>query len=203
MILGDKVKNILIATQNEGKMVEFNAAFNPLGYNCISLNDIGFDSEVIEDGKTFFENAYKKAKEIGELFNMITLADDSGLIVEALPYELGVKSKRFSKSGTHRDNNILLLAKLKNTYNRTAYFVSQLVLYYPGGKFYTYQGRVYGEIAYDLKGDFGFGYDPLFIVDGLNKRMAELTEEEKNKISHRGNALKKLIRDIENEVIII
>ena len=197
------MKNILIATQNEGKMVEFNAAFNPLGYNCISLNDVGFDSEIIEDGQTFFENAYKKAKEISEKYNMITLADDSGIIVEALPNELGVNSKRFSKTGKHKDNNILLLEKLKNQTNREAYFISQLVLYYPGGKFYTYQGRVYGEIANNLKGDFGFGYDPLFIVDGLNKRMAELTKEEKNKISHRGNALNKMIRDIRNEVIVI
>lgn len=197
------MKNILIATQNEGKMIEFNSAFNPLGYNCISLNDIGFTSEITEDGETFFENAYMKAKLIAEKFNMVTLADDSGLIVEALPDELGVKSKRFSKSGNHKDNNILLLKKLENITDRSAYFVSQLVLYYPGGKFYTYQGRVYGEIARDFKGENGFGYDPLFIVDGLDKRMAELTKEEKNKVSHRGNALEKMIRDIKNETIVI
>ncbi|MCK5731607.1 MAG: RdgB/HAM1 family non-canonical purine NTP pyrophosphatase [Tenericutes bacterium] len=197
------MKRILIATQNEGKMDEFNAAFKPLGYRCISLNDVDFKGEIIEDGLTFFDNAYIKAKFIADKYDLVTLADDSGLIVDALPNELGVKSKRFSKEATHEANNLLLLDKMKNQTDRTAYFISQLVLYYPGGKFYTYQGRVYGEIADDLRGNFGFGYDPLFIVDGIYKRMANLTKEEKNKVSHRGNALKKLIEDIKNEVIVI
>lgn len=203
IIIGDLMKSILIATKNEGKMVEFNAAFNPLGYNCISLNDVDFNEEIVEDGLTFFENAYKKAQIIAEKYNIVTLADDSGLVVEALPNELGVNSKRFSPTATHKDNNTLLLKKLEDEEYRDAYFVSQLVLYYPGGKFYTYQGRVYGTIATDLKGEFGFGYDPLFIVDGLDKRMAELTKEEKNEISHRGKALKRLIEDIEDEIIVI
>ncbi|MCK4551771.1 MAG: RdgB/HAM1 family non-canonical purine NTP pyrophosphatase [Tenericutes bacterium] len=197
------MKRILIATQNEGKMDEFNAAFNPLGYSCISLNDVGFKEEIIENGLTFFDNAYIKAKYISDKYNLVTLADDSGLIVEALPNELGVKSKRFSKEATHEANNLLLLEKMKNIVDRTAYFISQLVLYYPGGKFYTYQGRVYGEIGFDLRGNFGFGYDPLFIVDVIYKRMAELTKTEKNQVSHRGNALNKLIEDIKNEVIVI
>ncbi len=197
------MKKILIATQNNSKMVEFQSALEPLGYQCISLNDVSFQGEIIEDGLTFFDNAYIKAKKIGELYQTITLADDSGLIVEALPDELGVSSKRFSKEGTQDANNRLLLQKMKEEPNRTAYFITQLVLYYPGGKFYTYQGRVYGQIATDLRGHFGFGYDPLFIVDGLERRMAELTMEEKNNVSHRANALKRLLEDINNGTIVI
>ena len=197
------MKEILIATQNEQKMLEFTQALESLGYKCISLNEIGFTDEIIEDGKTFFENAFKKAKTISLKYNMIALADDSGLIVNALPNDLGVRSKRFSKSGLDKDNNALLVKKLKNETDRSAYFVSQLVLYYPGGKFYTYQGRVYGEIAKELKGINGFGYDPLFQIEDLNKRMAELTREEKNHVSHRGNAIKKFVKDLKNEVITI
>jgi XTP/dITP diphosphohydrolase len=197
------MKDILIATQNSHKMLEFIQALEPLGFNCISLNDVDFKDDIIEDGKTFFENAFKKAKTISLLFDKIVLADDSGLVVNVLPGELGVKSKRFSKSEKDIDNNKLLLKKLKGVTDRSAYFVSQLVLYYPGGKFYTYQGRVNGTIAKRQKGIFGFGYDPLFEVEDLNVRMAELTREEKNRVSHRGNAIKKLVKDIKNEVITI
>jgi len=197
------MKEILVATQNEGKMKEVRASLNPLGYSCISLNDISFVGKIEEDGKSFFDNAYKKAKVISEKYHKIVLADDSGLVVSALPDELGVKSKRFSKSGEDIDNNKLLLKKLVNETDRTAYFISQLVIYFPTGKFYTYQGRVYGAIAKDSKGTNGFGYDPLFIVDELNVRMAELSKEEKNKISHRGMALEKLVKDIIDEIITV
>lgn len=197
------MKTILIATQNEDKMNEFRSAFNPLGYHCISLHDVSFEGTIVEDGLTFFDNAYKKAKIISEQYDMIALADDSGLIVNALPDELGVNSKRFSIEATYEANNRLLLEKLEEEADRSAYFVTQLVLYYPGGKFYTYQGRVYGSIAMDLKGPFGFGYDPLFIIDELDKRMAELTKEEKNEISHRGRALQKLVEDINHGIVVI
>lgn len=195
------MKEILIATQNEDKMKEFNQALNGLGYRCISLNDIGFKEEIVEDGSTFFDNAYIKAKTISNKYNKIVLADDSGLVVSALPNELGVNSKRFSSTGNSHDNNCLLLEKLKDKTDRSAYFVSQLVLYFPNGKFYTYQGRVYGQIEKDLLGSNGFGYDPLFMVDELHLRMSELTREQKNQISHRGKAIKKLVEDITNETI--
>ena len=197
------MKQILIATNNLHKLEEFQAALEPFGYDCISLRDIGYMEDILEDGETFFDNAYIKAKTIADKYNIVTLADDSGLVVEALPNELGVRSKRFSESGKDIDNNMLLLEKLKDEENRTAYFVSQLVLYYPNGLFYTYQGRVYGHIAFDFKGNNGFGYDPLFHVDELNLRMAELTRDQKNQISHRGRAIKKLVEDIKNEVISI
>jgi len=198
-----RMKTILIATQNEDKMKEFRSAFQPLGYQCISLHDVSFHEDIIEDGLTFFDNAYKKAKTISMKYDMIALADDSGLIVTALPDELGVNSKRFSREATYEANNQLLLQKLADEADRSAYFITQLVLYYPNGKFYTYQGRVYGSIALDCKGLYGFGYDPLFVIDGLDKRMAELTKEEKNEISHRGRALNKLVEDIKHGIITI
>ena len=197
------MKEILIATQNKGKLKEYNAALNPLGYNCISLNDVNFNGEIEENGLTFFDNAYIKAKTISDLFNKITIGDDSGLIVKALPFELGVKSKRFSKEATDKANNKLLLEKLDKISNREAYFETALVIYFPNGEYKKYQGTVNGRIARDYLGHFGFGYDPLFIVDELNIRMAELQKEEKNRISHRGKAIKKLIEDIKNENIII
>jgi XTP/dITP diphosphohydrolase len=197
------MKEILIATQNINKMFEFIQALEPFGVKCLSLADVGFTDEIIEDGKTFFENAFKKAQTISLKYNMITLADDSGLVVEALPGLLGVNSKRFSKAATDSENNKLLLKKMKDITDRSAYFVSQLVLYYPSGKFYTFQGRVYGKIAKQRKGEFGFGYDPLFEIEDLNVRMAELSREEKNQVSHRGQAIKKLIKDIKDEVIVI
>ncbi len=197
------MKEILIATQNPHKILEFKQALEPFGLECISLEDIGFTDEIVEDGENFFDNAYFKAKTIADKYKKIVLADDSGLVVNALPDELGVRSKRFSKSETDSDNNTLLLKKLKDTTDRSAYFVAQLVIYYPGGKFYTYQGRVYGTIATEIKGVNGFGYDPLFEIEDLDRRMADLTREEKNMVSHRGKAIKKLVKDLKNEVITI
>ncbi len=162
----------------------------------LSLNDIGHKDDIEEDGETFLENALKKAKTIADLYECETIADDSGLIVNALPGELGVRSKRFSPLATYHDNNKLLLEKLEHQSDRTAYFISVLVHYFPSGEYRSYEGRVDGRIADDLRGKNGFGYDPLFHVDELDKRMAELSREEKNMISHRGRAIKKLVEDL-------
>jgi len=193
--------DIIIATNNQDKMCEISTILKPYGFNCLSLKDVGFFEDIEEDGESFFDNAYKKAKIVSQRFGKPALGDESGLEVEALPGELGVRSKRFYVDNTYKENNLLLLEKLKNVHNRKAHFISQIVLYFPGGKFYTYKGKVDGEIALDFRGDFGFGYDPLFIIDGMNKRMAELTRDEKNAVSHRGRALVKLIEDIKNENI--
>lgn len=198
------MKKIVLASNNAHKMLEINQALKQFDIEVISLDEVGFNQEIIEDGTTFFENALIKAKTVGDFSGLVTLADDSGLVVHALPGELGIHSKRFSPSGNDFLNNKLLLERMKNKTNRDAYFVSQLVLYFPKTKkFIPYQGRVYGTIAKDMQGISGFGYDPLFIVDNLNKRMGEMTRSEKNEISHRGLAIKKLVEDIDNEVISI
>lgn len=198
------MKIIILATKNQGKIKELKNALIPLGFTCVSLQDVQYNGEIVEKGKTFLKNAKIKAKIIGDTYQQITIADDSGLLVDALPRELGVKSKRFSFNQTSDSNNRLLLDKLKNKKKRTAHFVCSLVLYNPSKGYFNFEGRVDGVITEDLKGDNGFGYDPLFYIPSLGKRMAELTEEEKNEVSHRGQAIKKLVKAIEddNEIIV-
>ncbi len=193
--------DVIIATNNKDKLCEISGLLKPYGINCLSLGDIGFADEIEEDGDTFFDNAYKKASFISKKYNLPALGDDSGLVVDSLPNELGVRSKRFSPSAIDKENNDLLLIKLEHEINRQAHFISQIVLYFPGGRFFAYQGRIDGEIARDFRGNNGFGYDPLFIINENGKRMAELTRDEKNMISHRGRALAKLIEDIDNEIV--
>ncbi len=197
------MKIIILATKNKGKIKEYNAALNPLGFTCVSLLDLKYEKEIIENGKTFIENAKIKAKAIGEEFNALTIADDSGLVVDALPGELGINSKRFSEEQTAEANNKLLLKKMKNQKNRNAHFVCALVLYNPKKGYFTFEGRVDGIIKENLKGNKGFGYDPLFFLPSKGLRMAELSEAEKNEISHRGVALKKLVLAIEENHEII
>lgn len=194
------MKQLIAATRNKGKLSEIKALLEPLGIDVLSLDDIGFFDDIVEDGETFLDNAKKKAFVIAMRYHLPTLGDDSGLIVNALPNELGVHSKRFSKEATYPANNRLLLEKLTGIEDRSAHFITQLVLCYPDGTWREYEGRVDGEIAKDLKGKNGFGYDPLFIVEDNHRRMAELTEAEKNKISHRGRALAKLVEDIKDEI---
>ncbi len=197
------MKTLVIATHNKNKYQEIKALLEPYGILCKSLTDIGYVEEILEDEETFLGNAMKKAKTIAFATGLVTLGDDSGLIVDSLPELLGVKSKRFSKEGTSLSNNQLLLDMLKNERNRAARFISQLVLYYPNDTYYTYLGKVEGEIAFDFVGNNGFGYDPIFIVKETGKRMAELSQDEKNRISHRGRALAQLIEDIKNETVVI
>jgi len=150
------MRKLIIATHNKNKFNEIKALLEPFSINCLSLNQIGFNIEIEEDGDSFFENAMKKAKTIADRYQIPTLGDDSGLIVDAIPNKLGVLSKRFSKEGTDQANNELLLGTLKSETNRSAHFVSQLVLYFPNGSYYTYIGKVDGHIADDFLGTHGF-----------------------------------------------
>ncbi len=197
------MKIIILATKNAGKIAEFRKALEPLGFNCVSLLDLHYDEEIKETGKTFLANAKIKAKTIGKKYQELCLGDDSGLIVDALPNLLGVNSKRFSESETYADNNKLLLEILKGEKNRNAHFETALVLYNPQKGFYEFFGRVDGIIMEDLKGENGFGYDPLFFIPSLGRRLAELSKEEKNAISHRGKAIQAFIKAIEDNHEII
>ncbi len=151
--------------------------------------------EIEETGKTFEENAILKAKAVHEVISNTILADDSGLVVNALPSQLGVKSKRFSKTQTDSDNIDLLLEKLKNKTDRTAYFICVIVLLIDKDTIKVYQGKTTGKITYQRQGDNGFGYDPVFLVDEVNKTYAEMTLSEKQIYSHRGKAIHALIED--------
>lgn len=186
---------MLAATNNKHKLEEIKAILEQLRIEVISLKDAGIDIEVEETGTTFEENALIKARAIASISKMPVISDDSGLQVFALNNEPGVYSARYS--GTEgedkdADNNEKLLKNLKDIpdQQRGARFCSVIAAVFPDGKELVAEGFVYGHIGHEAKGSHGFGYDPLFIVEGYGKTMAELSPETKNQISHRANALK-------------
>lgn len=192
-------KKIIIASNNAHKVNEIKNILKEFPYEVVSLKEAGIDVEIEENGKIFEENAYIKAKTILDLTGQAVLADDSGLEVDALGGEPGVLSARYS--GVHGDdkaNNRKLLEKLKDVpeEKRTARFVCAMVLLTPDGHRIDARGTVEGVIGYEEKGNNGFGYDPLFNIPEIHKTFAQLTEEEKNSISHRGNALKELCKKL-------
>ena len=185
-------KDIIIASGNQHKIEEVKAILSPLGYYVRSMKEVGIDLDVEETGQSFEENAILKARALGKVTKEIVLADDSGLEVEILNNEPGVYSARYSGSRDMEQNIDLLLKNLANKSNRKAAFITVISLLLDG-KEYFFEGRVEGEITPDKRGDKGFGYDPVFIPEGHHKTFAEMTEEEKNAISHRAIAVKKLV----------
>ena len=195
------MKKLIIASNNQGKINEIKKVLNDIPINVFSLKDIGLDIDVEEDGITFEENAKKKSEEIykelikrGES-NFIVMSDDSGLEVEYLDGEPGVYSARYAgEHGNDKKNNEKLLLNLKGVSydNRNARFVCQLALINDKNIYKSVTGTVNGYILEEERGRDGFGYDPLFLYEPFNKTFAELTIEEKNDISHRGIALKKI-----------
>lgn len=177
---------ILIATNNNNKLNEFKNKLKDFNIEFICLNDLSDYTEVNEDQESFHGNSYVKAKYFYDKYKIPVLSDDSGLVCyyNNLP---GVWSKRFaSNDGDDYLNNQKLLELLTNVNDRKAYFITVLC-FIINDEVHYFEGRLEGEIAYDLVGDNGFGYDPLFIVG--DKRLAELNIEEKNRISHRANAI--------------
>lgn len=191
--MDDKQKQILLATRNPGKVKEFAPYFTRIGWQ---LQGLPSDAPTVEeDGTTFAENAQKKADTIVRLYGMPTLADDSGLEVDALGGRPGVYSARYAgEEASDEMNNEKLLRELADVpaEHRTARFVCVLALAIPGRKTLLFRGECEGRILRDPRGDGGFGYDPLFYLPHLGKSMAELTLDEKNQISHRAKAMKKL-----------
>lgn len=208
---------IIVATSNQGKLKEFQLAFASLGKRVLSMADYPQLPEVVEDGDTFKANALKKAKEVAEAIQLPVIADDSGLCVERLAGAPGVYSARYA--GGHGDtkaNNAKLLEELKKLPERrvehdelgeasdhvlsAAQFVCCLVLYDPAEQRYVdVIGTCDGFILDEARGEHGFGYDPLFYVPAFGKTMAELTPEQKQSISHRGNAIRKLLDVLQKE----
>ncbi|CAM4129586.1 non-canonical purine NTP pyrophosphatase [Streptococcus penaeicida] len=192
-------KKILIATHNKGKTEEFRKMFGQLGYEVEDLNDHPELPEVAETGVTFEENARLKAETISELTGKMVIADDSGLKVDILGGMPGVWSARFSgPDATDEANNAKLLHELAMVFeqkDRSAQFHSTLVVAAPGKESLVVEADWPGYIAFQPKGENGFGYDPLFIVGETGKHSAELSADEKNSISHRGLAFKKLVEE--------
>ena len=189
---------IFLATGNKHKIDEIKAIFKNLkDIEILSIKDGIEIPEVVEDGDTFEANSVKKALEIAKFTGMITIADDSGLCVDALNGEPGVYSARYSGEGaTDASNNAKLIKNLQGIENRKAHFVSVITLGKPDGRAYSFRGEVDGEIIDIPRGDTGFGYDPHFYVAEYGKTLAEMPEM-KNVISHRANALKKLEVELE------
>ena len=191
---------LIIASNNKHKIKEIKAILASRFEEILSMREAGIDHETVEDGKTFMENAMKKARELCELSGEACLADDSGISVDALGGAPGIYSARFaSMDGGNADdeaNNDLLLEKLKGKTDRRAHYTSAMVIAYPDGSEVTAEGYMYGEILTERHGTGGFGYDPLFRPDGYTVSVGEITDEEKNRISHRHNALEALLKKL-------
>lgn len=191
---------LIIASNNAHKIYEIKKILSGKFDEIISLREAGIDHETVEDGRTFIENALKKAREIAEISGECALADDSGITAHALGDEPGIYSARYaSQDGDNADdgaNNALLLKNLADKADKTAHYTAAVALVYPDGRSVTAEGYMYGEIIEDARGDRGFGYDPIFVPTGESRTVAEMTDEEKNAISHRANALKLLLEKL-------
>ena len=188
-------RKLILATRNKGKLKEIQVLLSDLDIDIMSLDEAENAPHVVEDGKTFMENAFKKAKVIAEATGIMALADDSGLEVDALDGAPGVYSARYSgENASDASNNEKLLADLEGVPagKRSARFSCVIVVYHPSGRWISTEDKCEGEITEKSIGDRGFGYDPVFYLPSLNCTMAQLSAEEKNRMSHRGKALEKL-----------
>ena len=182
-------ERIVVASGNQHKIEEIKAIFK--GVKLISMTDAGFTGEIEENGKTFKENAFIKAKAVYDALKLPVLADDSGLCVDALDGAPGVYSARFS-GGTSADNRALLLKRLECMPHRHARFACAVCYISPEGKAIFGEGYTEGRILFEEIGDKGFGYDSIFFSSDLEKSFGEATENEKNSVSHRFRALSDL-----------
>ena len=191
---------LILASNNGHKLTEIKAILGSEFDEILSMREAGIEHETVEDGSSFMENAEKKAREIMEISGCCALADDSGICVDALDGAPGIFSARFS--GVHGDdkaNNRLLVEKLSGCNNRGAHYTCAIVLARPDGTVLRAEGYLYGQIGYEEVGTNGFGYDPLFILPEYGCTAAQLSPEEKNRISHRANALHALLAQLQAE----
>ena len=185
-------KQLVVASGNAHKIREISEIFTD--FEVVSQKQAGFDEDVEETGTTFMENAIIKARAASKALGIPTLADDSGLCVEALDGAPGVYSARYcGEHGKDKENRDLLLKNLDGVENRRAYFACALALVYPNGDVLTAEGRTYGNILLAEQGEGGFGYDCIFESEDLKKSFGIATAEEKNTVSHRFRALQSLL----------
>lgn len=193
---------LVLATRNAGKTREIREFLEDFPVEIKNLDDFGPIPSVEEDGATFEENAYKKAYFTAKVLGLPALADDSGLEVEALGGAPGVHSARYAGPGaTDAENNAKLLREMEGKTNRAAAFVCVISIAVPSGLALTYEARCEGLIAEAPDGNSGFGYDPVFYYPSLKRTFARLSAEEKNRVSHRGNALAELKKEFEKVLI--
>jgi len=192
------IKIIVLATRNSGKIKEFQQLLKNFPVEIKSLSDFGPIPEVEEDGKTFDDNAYKKALFTAKVLGLPAISDDSGLVVEALNGAPGVKSARYAgENATDQENIEKLLGEMEGKDDRRAAFECVISIAAPSGPALTYEGRCEGEIAQKPRGTSGFGYDPVFFYPEYNKTFAELSSDEKNRVSHRGKALGAVVEEFD------
>ena len=195
------MQKLVLASANEHKIKEFNAIFK--GYEILPMSEYGFNDDIEETGKTFLENAIIKAKAVSKFLKekgieLPVIADDSGLCVDALDGEPGVMSARYAGGHDNKEaNRALLLKKLKGKENRDAHFNCTIVMYMPNDDCIFTEGITEGTIATEESGNKDFGYDCLFISKDLNKTFGDATDSEKNKVSHRGRAIKQIVAEYE------
>jgi XTP/dITP diphosphohydrolase len=189
---------IVIATRNNNKTKEIKEYFKDSDIDFKDLNDFGPIPEVVEDGDTFEDNAYKKASFTARVLGFPAMADDSGLCVDALDGAPGVFSARFAgEDATDKERTAKILEEIEGNENRDAYFECVISLAVPTGPALTYEGKCEGKITEEPRGENGFGYDPVFFYPGFNKTFAEASIEEKSHVSHRGKALKELKNELD------
>lgn len=188
---------LIIASNNKGKIREIKAILGERFDEILSLSEAGIDHDTVEDGTTFIENARKKAREIAEISGEYAIADDSGLCVDSLGGAPGIYSARYcGRHGDDEANNRLLLENLKDKADKKAHYTAAVSLCSPDGTFTEALGYMYGEITDNPRGTGGFGYDPLFYLPEYGCTAAELSPEEKNRISHRAKALEELLKKL-------
>ncbi|KPK28055.1 MAG: Non-canonical purine NTP pyrophosphatase [Desulfobacterales bacterium SG8_35_2] len=193
---------IVLATRNAGKAKEFQQLLKDFPVEIKNLNHFGPIPEVEEDGATFDDNAYKKASFAAKVLGLPAIADDSGLVVDALGGAPGVKSARYAGEDAGDEENIKKLLKaMEGENNRHAAFECVISIAVPSGPALTYEGRCEGEITLHPKGVSGFGYDPVFYCPEYGKTFAELTSVEKNRVSHRGKALAQVVQEFDKILI--
>ena len=193
------MRQIIFATGNQGKMREIRAILEDMKWDVVSMWEAGIDPEIEENGATFTENAVIKAQTVADALDVekkvrecVVLADDSGLVIDCLNGEPGIYSARYLGEETpFSEKSADLLRRMKDVpeKERNARFVCAIAAVFPDGEVVTTEGTVEGRIGYELKGDKGFGYDPIFDLSEYGRTAAELTDEEKNQISHRSRAL--------------
>lgn len=184
---------VIAATKNKGKIREMQAILGEVGITVVSQGDAGIDVDVEENGATFEENALIKARAIAKAADKTVIADDSGLCVDCLDGRPGIYSARYAGEGaTDEDRINKLLNEMADSDNRNAKFVCAVAMVYPDGRELVAHGEVFGKIISEPRGENGFGYDPVFMPDELDKTFAQASDEEKNNISHRKRALMSL-----------
>ncbi|MCM1039019.1 MAG: XTP/dITP diphosphatase [Roseburia sp.] len=196
-------RTIIFATGNEGKMREIRQILEGMDAEILSMKQAGITADIVEDGTTFMENAIIKAKAVAAKTDHIVLADDSGLEIDYLHKEPGIYSARYLGEDTPYDiKNAQLLKRMEGVEEekRTARFICAIAAVFPDGELVTTQGIVEGRIAHQIEGANGFGYDPIFYLPEYGCTSAQISEEEKNAISHRGRALRKMREELEKRI---